>query len=149
MEIFPEIGPRKNFLVPPNSAPGLRPCTVYNCTSKSVYVDLYIGYLLFKRNHLLDEWFWSPCFEVFLWCYTLHSFGVYDAVYDSQSSGATRNLSWGCSTFWGKAHPPLVSSALHSPPSSCTRCFPTTLNMSSLPPTHLKAGGLGFSPGFF
>src|SRR6218665_3275087 len=27
MEIFPEIGPRKNCLVPPNSAPGLRPCT--------------------------------------------------------------------------------------------------------------------------
>jgi len=26
MDIFPEIGPRKNFLVPPNSAPGLRPC---------------------------------------------------------------------------------------------------------------------------
>src|SRR6218665_1394513 len=25
MEIFPEIGPRKNFVVPPNSAPGLRP----------------------------------------------------------------------------------------------------------------------------
>src|SRR6218665_1417896 len=63
--------------------------------------------------------------------------------------GATRNLSWGCSTFWGKAHPLLVSSALHSPPYSCTRCFPTTLNMSSLPPTHLKAGGLGFSPVIF
>src|SRR6218665_678998 len=27
MEIFPEIGPRKNFLVPPTSAPGLRPWT--------------------------------------------------------------------------------------------------------------------------
>src|SRR6218665_45200 len=26
MEIFPEIGPRKNVLVPPNLAPGLRPC---------------------------------------------------------------------------------------------------------------------------
>jgi len=26
MEIFPEIGPQKIFLVPPNSAPGLRPC---------------------------------------------------------------------------------------------------------------------------
>src|SRR6218665_75712 len=26
MEIFPEIGPRKNFWSPPNSAPGLRPC---------------------------------------------------------------------------------------------------------------------------
>src|SRR6218665_1534831 len=26
MEIFPEIGPRKNFLVPQNSALGLRPC---------------------------------------------------------------------------------------------------------------------------
>jgi len=25
MDIFPEIGPRKNFSVPPNSAPGLRP----------------------------------------------------------------------------------------------------------------------------
>ena len=25
MEIFPEIGPRKFFFVPPNSAPGLRP----------------------------------------------------------------------------------------------------------------------------
>ena len=25
MEIFPEIGPLKIFLVPPNSAPGLRP----------------------------------------------------------------------------------------------------------------------------
>src|SRR6218665_1173488 len=38
-----------------------------------------------------------------------------------------------------------VSSALHSPPSSSsTRCFPTTLNMSSLPPTHLNAGGLNF-----
>src|SRR6218665_3186147 len=26
MEIFPEIGPRKIFWSPPNSAPGLRPC---------------------------------------------------------------------------------------------------------------------------
>src|SRR6218665_2208746 len=26
MEIFSEIGPRNIFLVPPNSAPGLRPC---------------------------------------------------------------------------------------------------------------------------
>src|SRR6218665_4029210 len=55
----------------------------------------------------------------------------------------------GCSTFWGKTHPSLVSSALHSPPTSSTRCFPTTLNISSLPPTHPKAGGLGFSPGIF
>ena len=31
MDIFPEIGPRKNFLVPPNSAPGLRPW----CQSKA------------------------------------------------------------------------------------------------------------------
>src|SRR6218665_2155607 len=29
MEIFPEIGPRKFFLVPPNSAPGLRPCVSF------------------------------------------------------------------------------------------------------------------------
>src|SRR6218665_2238294 len=66
------------------------------------------------------------------------------------SRGATRNLNSGVlNFFWGKAPPPLVSSAFHSPPSSCTRCFPTTLNMSSLPPTHLKAGGLGFSPEFF
>src|SRR6218665_3840209 len=29
MEIFLEIGPRRIFLVPPNSAPGLRPCSLY------------------------------------------------------------------------------------------------------------------------
>src|SRR6218665_1638906 len=64
--------------------------------------------------------------------------------------GATRNLSWGCSTFWGKAHSPLISSALHSPPSSCTRCFPATLNMSSLPlPLTLKRVVLGSLPEFF
>src|SRR6218665_11388 len=28
MDIFPEIGPRKIFLVPPSSAPGLRPCSL-------------------------------------------------------------------------------------------------------------------------
>src|SRR6218665_1304611 len=31
MEIFPEIGPQKNVCVPPNSAPGLRPC-LERCT---------------------------------------------------------------------------------------------------------------------
>src|SRR6218665_212938 len=71
----------------------------------------------------------------------------------------------GAQLFWGKAHPPLVFSALHSPPSSCTRCFPTMLNMSSLPLTlkrvfwgsppeffkflKLKSGGSGSSPEFF
>src|SRR6218665_2453226 len=63
----------------------------------------------------------------------------------------------GAQLFWGKAHPPLVSSAFHSPPSSCTRCFPTTLNMSSLPLTLERVVwgspcnffGPGSSPGIF
>jgi len=37
MEIFPEIGPRKIFWVPPNSAPGLRPWVLLS----SCYVFMY------------------------------------------------------------------------------------------------------------
>src|SRR6218665_2161763 len=39
MEIFPEIGPRKNFLVPPNSAPGLRPWS-FNYTVKTKTISI-------------------------------------------------------------------------------------------------------------
>src|SRR6218665_1947338 len=36
MEIFPEIGLRKIFWVPPNSVPGLRPCQVLQCASVNI-----------------------------------------------------------------------------------------------------------------
>src|SRR6218665_2956027 len=65
---------------------------------------------------------------------------------------ASQEIKLGVLNFWSKAHPPLVSSALHSPPSSCTRCFPTTLNMSSLPPSlplTLKRVIWGSPPEFF
>ena len=38
MEIFPEIGPRKIFLVPPNSAPGLRPCVQGNTVPLEIFI---------------------------------------------------------------------------------------------------------------
>src|SRR6218665_375954 len=87
----------------------------------------------------------SHCLFVWLSAYR-RAVGSLPAICNTTARDATRNLSWGCSTFWGKAHPPLISYALHSPPSSCTRCFSTTLNMSSLPPTHLKPGGLALFP---
>src|SRR6218665_2022948 len=41
MDIFPEIGPRKNFVVPPNSAPGLRPCSHF-CVWLRVRVCMFV-----------------------------------------------------------------------------------------------------------
>src|SRR6218665_2347009 len=41
MEICPEIGPRKNFLPPPNSARGLRPCKIVS-VSKPVIGDVFM-----------------------------------------------------------------------------------------------------------
>src|SRR6218665_1126214 len=42
MDIFSEIGPHKNFLVPPNSAPGLRPCIL-----------AYVYHILVHANHTM------------------------------------------------------------------------------------------------
>src|SRR6218665_2296569 len=64
-------------------------------------------------------------------------------------SGATRNLSWGCSTFWVKAHPSPRFLCLHSPSSSCIRCSPTVLDITYPLSIHLKAGSPGVLPEFF
>src|SRR6218665_1784382 len=55
----------------------------------------------------------------------------------------------GAQLLGARSTPPLVSSALHFTPSSCIICSPTALAMTFLPSTHLKAGGLGSSPGIF
>src|SRR6218665_1909813 len=124
----------------------------------------YYRKVLLMKNMLPAIWGMSSDFFIFQQD-SAPAHRANDAIALMRRRGATRNLSWGCSTFWGKAHPPLVSSALHSPSSSCTRCFPATLNMSSLPLTlkrvvwgyppeffkffKLKAGGPGSSPEFF
>src|SRR6218665_2928592 len=55
----------------------------------------------------------------------------------------------GAQLLGARSTPPLVSSALHFTPSSCIICSPTALAMTFLPSTHLRAGGLGSSPGIF
>src|SRR6218665_2334493 len=94
----------------------------------------YYRKVLLMKNMLPAIWGMSSDFFIFQQD-SAPAHRANDAIALMRRRGATRNLSWGCSTFWGKAHPPLVSSALHSPSSSCTRCFPATLNMSSLPLT--------------
>src|SRR6218665_3888659 len=74
MEIFPEIGPRKNFVVPPNSAPALRPCCWM--TSNGHVINSFKTQLmtLILVNNLLFSHF-SPVFVTLtLLFYTLPAY---------------------------------------------------------------------------